>query len=195
MAVRREILLIVLLLVVIALLVKAIEFFQTQVVEADASNFVLEDLQTTYPAADITIMTITPKYNERGGRYFEVKARVTEDAETPCPRRSHLFYNYPVQNFVPQPPEVITSNCVVCTEGICTIAFPEEAIIASHTFTGTEAVHSYVTANQNAIPTVAENTESDSWTVTWDSQTAGSYYVVMIHRNGMILKVEGLRKA
>lgn len=195
MAIRREILLIVLLLVVIALLVKLIEFFQTQVVEADASNFVLEDLRNKYPTANITTITITPKYNERGGRYFEVKAKVTEDAETPCPRRSHLFYNYPVQNFVPQPPEVITSNCVVCTEGICTIAFPEEAIIASHTFTGTEAVHSYVTTNQNAIPTVKENPDSDSWMVTWNSATAGSSYVVMIHRNGMILKVTELRKA
>ena len=110
MAIRREILLIVLLLLVIALLVKLVEFFQVNVVEADASNFVLEDLQTRYPAADIQIMTITPMYNERGGRYFELKAKVTEDAESPCPRRSHLFYNYPVQNFVPQQPEIITSN-------------------------------------------------------------------------------------
>ncbi|NYZ73640.1 hypothetical protein H0O00_00700, partial [Candidatus Micrarchaeota archaeon] len=137
MAVTREILLIVLLLIVIAVLVKLIEFFQINVIESDASNFVREDLHAKYPMADISVMTIVPKYNENGGKYFEVKARVTEDAETPCPERMHIFYNYPEQNFVPQTPEVITHNCAVCMEGICTIAFPEEAIIASHTLQGT----------------------------------------------------------
>jgi len=192
MAIRREILLIILLLVVIALLVKLIEFFQVNVVEADASNFVLEDLRTNYPAADIAIMTITPKYNERGARYFEVKARVTEDAETPCPRRSHIFYNYPVQNFVPQTPEVITTNCAVCTEGICTIAFPEEAIIASHTFPGTEKVHSYLTSKPDAVPNVKEN--EDSWTVVWRSDASITYYIVKVHRDGTIMLVTELEK-
>jgi len=192
MAIRREILLIVLLLLVIALLVKLVEFFQVNVVEADASKFVLEDLRTRYPAADIEIMTITPKYNERGGRYFEVKAKVTEDAESPCPRRLHLFYNYPVQNFVPQQPEIITNNCAVCTEGICTIAFAEEAIIASHTFSGTEKVHSYITANRNAVPFVEG--APDSWTVRWNSDTADSYYIVKIHRTGTIVMVKQLER-
>ncbi len=193
MAIRREMLLIILLLLVIAVLVKLIEFVQINVVEADASEFVLEDLRNKYPAADIEIMTITQKYNEMGDRYFEVKARVTESAESPCPKRSHIFYNYPAQNFVPQPPEIITSNCMVCTEGICTIAFPEEAIIASHMLSGTDEVHSYVSANRNAVPSVNEN--PDSWTVTWDSDTSDSYYIVKIHRNGTILDITQLEKA
>lgn len=192
MAIRREILLIVLLLLVIVVLVKAIEFFEINIVEADASKFVLEDLHSKYSTADIAIMTITPKYNEMGSQYFEVKARVTEGADTQCPERSHIFYNYPVQNFVPQPPEVITSNCVVCTEGICTVAFQEEAIIASHTLAGTDAIKSYLRANPNAVPTVTE--KSDSWLVTWDSATANSYYIVDLHRNGSMLSVTALSK-
>jgi hypothetical protein len=187
MAVRRELLLILVLLAVIAALVMAIQFFQINVVEADASNFVTEDLHSKYPYADISIMTITPMKNDENRRYFEVKARVTQLMDTPCPERSHIYYNYPAQNFVPQPPEIITRNCQVCAQGICTIAFPEEAIIASHTLDGTEDVESFVNQYQNAVPTVEEL--SDSWVVTWYSTLANSSYVVTIHRNGTVMDV------
>lgn len=192
MAVTREVLLIILLLIVIAVLVKLVEFFQINVVEADASNFVREDLHNKYPVADIAIMTITQKSNINGGKYFEVKARVTEGSESPCPERSHIFYNYPEQNFVPQQPEVITHNCVVCTAGICTIAFPEEAIIASHTLRGTAEVNDYIESTGNAVPTVTE--QPDSWEVAWDSETADYYYVVSVHRNGDVLSVNRIGK-
>ena len=195
MAVKRELLLIIGLLLIIVVLVKAIEFFQLNVVEADASKFVVEDLRNKYPTADIAVMSIVDKYNERGGKYFEVKAKVTQNADGPCPKRSHIYYNYPVQNFVPQPPEVITNNCVVCTEGICTVAFSEEAIIASHTFSGTEDIQSYLSANPNAVPTVTEKLETDSWLVKWDSTTAAYYYLVEIHRDGRVLSVKKLEKS
>ncbi len=193
MAIRRELLLIVVLLLVIAVLIKLVEFFQVNVVEGDASKFVLEDLRAKYPAADISIMDITPMTNDNGQRYFQVKAKVTQDPDTPCPERSHIYYNYPAQNFVPQQPDVITHNCVVCTEGICNIAFPEEAIIASHTFQGTSVVQTYLTQYPNAIPTVVEKT--DSWEVTWSSQTAKQSYVVDIRRDGTISGVSSLSPA
>ena len=101
-------------------------------------------------------MSIKKMVNEHGQKYFEVKAKVTENPETKCPGRKHIFYNYPAQNFVPQPPEVITSNCAVCVQGICTIAFPEEAVIASHTFAGTEAVQDYLL---DYLMSNAKNTE------------------------------------
>ncbi|MEW6748506.1 MAG: hypothetical protein AB1295_02255 [Candidatus Micrarchaeota archaeon] len=186
MAVRRELMLILALVIVIAVLVKVVEFFRADVVEADASKFVLEDLRSRYPNAEIGIMTITPKNNPSGERYFEVKAKVTKYAESACPERSHIFYNYPAQNFVAQPAEVITSGCQVCTEGICTIAFPEEAIIASHTLLGTEEVERFIQYNDDAEPSVYE--KEDSWTVKWDSLSG--YVIVNLHRNGSILGVE-----
>jgi hypothetical protein len=188
MAVGRELMLILALVVVIAVLVKVIEFFQVDVVEADASKFVLQDLRSRYSDAEIGIMTITPKTNPGRDRYFEVKARVTEYADSPCPERSHIFYNYPAQNFIAQPAEVITDGCEVCTEGICTVAFPEEALIASHTFAGTETIHAFIEANDDAIPSVFEKEES--WTVKWDSESAGYHIIVDLHRDGTILSVE-----
>jgi hypothetical protein len=194
MAIRRELLLIIALILVIATLIKLIEFFQVNVVEADASKFVLEDLGSTYPGADTSIMTIVPKVNANGARYFEVKARVTENPDSPCPERSHIFYNYPAQNFIPQPAEVITSSCTVCSEGLCTIAFPEEAIIASHTFPGTSAIQSYLANNEGVVPTVAEILETESWLVKWNSNSASSYFTVNIHRNGTILGMNEVQK-
>ena len=188
MEIRREILLIIMLLVVIAVLVKIVEFFQVTSVEADASKFVKEDLHSKYPTADIEIMSMVPKEN-----YLEVKTKMTLGLESPCPERRHIFYNYPAQNFVPQPDEIITSNCAVCTAGLCTIAFPEEAIIASHTFPGTSDIKVYIFDNPNAIPIVKEM--SDSWIVTWNSQTADYYYTISIHRNGTILSLDSISKS
>jgi hypothetical protein len=194
MAVRRELLLIIALILVIAALIKIIEFFQVNVVEADASKFVLEDLGGKYPDADISIMTISPMTNANGARYFEVKARVTEGPQSPCPQRSHIFYNYPAQNFIPQPAEVITAGCEVCTSGICTIAFPEEAVIASHTFAGTSAISAYLSANPDAIPSAAEKPSTESWLVKWNSPSAPSYFLADIHRNGTVLSVKETQK-
>jgi hypothetical protein len=130
--------------------------------------------------------------NPSGAKYFEVKARVTENPASPCPERSHIFYNYPAQNFVPQPAEVITSGCEVCTEGICTIAFPEEAVIASHTFPGTSAVEAFIKATDGAGPHVSENPAGESWSVRWDSASGPAYMLVEIHRNGTVLSVRKL---
>jgi len=190
----RQVLLVLAVILTIAVALKIMEFFQSNVVESDATRFVIEDLHANHPDADITIMNITPKYNAEGKRYFEVKARVTDDAFSPCPKRSHIYYNYPVQNFVPQPPEIITSaNCRVCTAGICTIAFPEEAIIASYTFNSTDDVRRYVDANPSSIPTATET--SDSWIVKWDASGADSYYVVKVRRNGSAIAVQSFPKS
>jgi hypothetical protein len=192
MAIRRELILIVALLLSIAVAVKLIEIFNVSFGEkADASKFVLEDLHSKYPGADIGIMSIT-QMGSGEVRYLAVKARVTENAETPCPERSHIFYNYPVQNFVPQTPEIITKGCHVCTEGLCNLAFPEEAIIASHTFKGTEAIASYIASYGDAIPVVTETTES--WLVKWDSGASAYYYVAEIHRNGTVLSVKKIAR-
>ncbi len=185
--------LIIILLVIIAALAMVIQFFKMDVEEADASNFVTEDLMAKYPGSDIEIMTITERYNDIGQKYFEVKAKVTQSPDTPCPKRSHIYYNYPAQNFVPQPPDVITKNCAVCTEGICTIAFPEEAIIASHTFDGTEEVAIYLQDYQNALPEAVEDEES--WRVVWNSQTADLFYVVQMHRDGTNVTAESFSKS
>ncbi len=195
MAIKRELLLIIGLILIIAVLIKLIEFFQVNVVEADASKFVMEDLGNKYPGADLSIMTIIQKTNPYGAHYFEVKAKVTENPDSPCPERSHIFYNYPAQNFIPQPAEVITSGCSVCTEGICTIAFAEEAIIASHTFPGTGAVNTYINSNDAAVPSVAEKVDKESWLVRWDAPGALSYYLVDVHRNGTVISVTEAQKS
>lgn len=191
MAIRRE-LVVVAVILLIAVGVKLLEIFQSSTPEvSDASKFVLEDLRATYPGADISIMSITPKYNQQEKSYLEVKARVTQKPLSPCPERLHIYYNYPVQNFVPQPPEVITgTNCQVCMEGACTIAFPEEAVIASHTLWGTKEVQDYLHANIDATPLVTQ--KGDSWLVRWDSEKAGYSYLVEIHRNSTILSVRRL---
>lgn len=192
MGIKREIQLIVLLLAVIFLLAGAVHFFTAEAAEADASKFVMEDLQSKYPDADISIMSIRQKQNAAGANYFEVKAKATLEPATPCPERIHIYYNYPEQNFVSQPKEYITRNCEVCAEGICMLAFPEEAVIASHTFEATGNVAAYLSEYPSATAMTSEG--GDSWTVTWDSPLAPMYYVIELGKDGAILSVERVDK-
>ncbi len=191
MVTRREIIVLIVLILFIAGFVKFVELFKTNIVGADASKFVLEDLRSKYPNAEMEIMSINEKTNNAGEKYFEIKVRVTEDAFTPCPKRMHIYYNYPVQNFVPQPTEYITKNCTVCTEGTCTIAFPEEAIIASHTLAGTEEVRQFI-KDRTVYPTVSE--ENNLWRVIWDSPSSIYYYVVTVEKDGGVSLVEKMMK-
>ena len=191
MALRREPLLIIILLITIAVLVRAVDFFSVSVESGDAAKFVLEDLRYKYPDSDAAILETKERFNADSQRYYEVKAKVTEGLDTPCPRRVHIYYNYPVQNFVPEPADVITTNCRVCTEGTCIMNFEEEAIIASHTFPGTTEISTYI-VTESAKPVVVSL--DDSWLVIWDADGAPYYFEVKIGKDGRILDVSKIGK-
>ena len=192
MAIRRELLLVIILLLAATVLVKAVDFFSVNVEKGDASKFVLEDIRVKYPNADAGILQTNEMRNSQGEKYFEVKARVTEGLNTPCPRRIHIYYNYPVQNFVPQPAEVITQNCAVCTEGTCILNYPEEAIIASHTFRGTEEVTGYLRSYPEAAPNVED--VGNEWTVSCNYSNASDSYQVILNKDGALMNVTQIVK-
>ncbi len=189
---KKDILLLIALILVVVSAVKIAEFFKTNIVEGDATKFVVEDLHSKYPGADIGVISVQRMTNKEGSQYFEIKAKVTKNQNTPCPERMHIFYNYPVQNFVPRQPEIITANCEVCTDPNCILVFPEEAIIASHSFNGTEAVDAYLKAHPDTKAAVSES--RDGWSITWDSEDADYYYVVEILKNNKVGSVKKMNK-
>ena len=181
---------IIVLLIVSLVIVAGMKFYEESVQIDDASDYVLEDLVGKHPNADsVEIMDWDTRTNEQGENYMRVRAAVTEGLYTPCPVRIHYFYHYPVQNFVTDAPEYITTSaCNVCEGEGCAIAFPEEAVIASHMNSGGESVHMYTTGYSDAVPT-AYKTET-GWKVSWNSDSAKFGYVVEIAENGEIEKVE-----
>lgn len=192
MHLKREVLLIFVLLIMIVVLTRAVDFFSITVEQGDAAQFVLEDLKVKYPEADVAILETREMINNAtGSSYFEIKAKVTQGLKTPCPRRAHIYYNYPVQNFVPQPADVITQDCGVCTEGTCILNFPEEAIIASHTFEGTEDVSMYI-VQASATPSATDM--DDFWRVRWDSADASFFYNADVGKDGDLLNVTKVEK-
>jgi hypothetical protein len=155
--------------------------------EQDAKRFFLEDLREKYPGADVReVMEILPLTAQDGTPYYQLKARVTNGMSTPCPERIHVYYDYPQKNFVAQPPEYITKGCKICiNEPNCIIAFPEEAIIASHTYPGAEAAAKFITDHADAkadAPSSLENYNGYSgvWLVRWSSASSGTSYSVMV---------------
>lgn len=174
---RREITLLIVLLVVLASLLYVSKVFRTYS-EADARKFFIEDLASRYPTADAReILNVTQIGNGSDG-YLRMVARVSLGLHTACPERIHMFYNYPQQNFVAEPPEYITRGCMVCTEQqkACVLAYPEEAIIASHKYSGGKRVVDYLAKYPAAKPYPQllsdYNGQARVWQVHWDADGA-----------------------
>ena len=161
--------------------------------QEDAQKYFLEDLKDKYPNADVReVIEILPLTSSDGSPYFQLKARVTSGTSSPCPERVHVYYDYPPKNFVAQPPEYITKGCKVCLNvDVCSIAFPEEAIIASHTYSGAEAVAQFVRDNTDATASASFDPASGIWTVKWGSASSGAGYSVTLSKSeNKILSVQ-----
>ncbi len=166
--------------------------------EMSVKQIILDDLHTKYPNANVSILRITEKKNTQNQTYYNVKTKVVLNPGTPCPERMHIYYNYPEQKFVPQPPEYITKGCQVCVNEICTLMYPEEAAIASHTFKGTDAVSDFLKSHNDAhyvvtkghinIQNQAENKTAIMWNVDWIS--GNETMNIKILDNGTILSID-----
>jgi hypothetical protein len=186
---KASVLLILLALVALAAIVIVFSKPAYPMTEEGAKKFFLEDLKEKYPAADVReVIEIIPMTASDGTPYYQLKARVTSAISSPCPERLHVYYDYPPKNFVAQPPEYITRGCKVCIdEPKCTLAFPEEAVIASHTYPGAEKVAAFVRANSDAA---AQATPADSygdyggvWIVKWSSASAGTGFTAVLSKS------------
>ncbi len=185
---KREIIVTVVLIVLVVGLVLGMKFATGSFENSDAKKFVLEDLHNKFPAADkVEIVSFEPKTNGEGAQYYTIKASVSEGLGTPCPKRTNYYYNYPVQNFVPAPPEAVVDSCKVCQSRPCMIAFPEEAIIASHTLQGSASVQDYILTARDATPQV--NRTSSGWSVLWNS-TLNYSYMVSVTDDGYVSGAE-----
>ncbi len=183
---KREELLVLGLVCLILVLLSIVSFFTNNVDEGSARQFVLEDLKSRFPYADVEIIESKSAVNNEGKEYFSIKAKVTTEAQSACPLRSHYYYSYPEQNFVPAPADHITTpECKVCKETPCIIAFPEEATIASHTLSGTEQVKEFVNSHPYSNHSVTNN--GSVFIVSWFDTEQG--YNVTISRSGKVLSV------
>ncbi|MCX6777324.1 MAG: hypothetical protein NT157_00380 [Candidatus Micrarchaeota archaeon] len=161
--------------------------------EENAVAFVLEDLQNKYPDADIRDVLDS----KLADGVWQIKARVVYDAYSPCPRRKHISYRYPAFNFVTPPPEDITNNCIVCSGmPTCRIAFREEALIASHTMSGSEKVTVFLTSHPDArgdatfYPFLDREWGFENvWDVVWIDGTTGEKIEVLVGDEGKIARI------
>lgn len=185
---KKEIIIIIILIILVISLVLGLKFTTDNFGGGDANKFVYEDLKKKFPDADkIEILITEPKTNEKGFSYYFIKATVSANLSTPCPTKTYYYYNYPAQNFVPSPPDYVVKDCQICGNTTCMISFPEEAIIASHTLNGTDAVHKYV-ISQNIIPHVSKT--ANGWMVIWGNSPVNYSYKVIMGDNGTVLSIE-----
>jgi len=154
-----------------------------------AKGFVLDDLKHKYANAEYEILSVQEENATTSGKQYTVKARVTLNPDSACPERIHLYYNYPAQGYVSQPPDFITKDCQICGGAAeCTILYKEEAVIASHTKPGTENVNAFI-QQYGAAPTVSRNDATGVWAVVWKSNAATYSYEVKIAGNSAVISV------
>ncbi len=186
---KKEVVAIILFILVIGLIYTK-PWEKAGVSAEDAANYVKEDMRTKFPSAELIEVLAT---KEEFGSY-KIQGRVSFDMGSPCPQRLHLYYDYPSSNFVTWT-ENITRNCKVC-EGLpqCVIAFEEEAVAASHTYTGGEKAQKYINDYSDALAVNELLGEfewsKDVWLVTWDAPSASMKVLVYLSKpENRILKV------
>jgi hypothetical protein len=179
---------------IILLIVAAIAIFSfnqlfASAPQTDAKKFFEEDLKESYPYADVREVLSINKVGALTGEYYVLKARVSSGMDTPCPERIEVEYNYPSRNFV-KTDEKVVSGCQVCIEDKenCHISYPEEAIIASHTYNGTQRIAEYIKTYKNPYPLATLLPELDGeknvWEVSWDSNESSYLLTAYISQRG-----------
>ncbi|MEM4389578.1 MAG: hypothetical protein QXG98_02865 [Candidatus Micrarchaeia archaeon] len=186
------------------LLLGCLERRVVDVKEADARKLILEDLQAKFPDADVREILFM-NFTESS---WNVKARVTWGRETPCPKRIHVYYDYPKRGFEISNPEVITAggavrrgincsiDCIPCPGGDrCMLAFEEQAVIASHALIEANDVREFVCKFEDAkaeAKSYAEyrdaytnKTYDDVWLVKWSSDQTNVEKYVLLWKSGI----------
>jgi hypothetical protein len=161
----------------------------SEVREYDARSFVQNDAQSKYPEADVAV--ISTNYSSGS---WKMKVRATLNASSPCPTRIHLYYDYPAMQFATRPPEYITKNCQICLNvSECVILFPEEALIASHTFPGTDSVSSFLRTYPDAVGNAELRASygklTNVWVVEWNAGAPAGMQTVVLDERGKVLDI------
>ncbi|VVC02032.1 Uncharacterised protein [uncultured archaeon] len=195
---RKEVIFILLLVVaVVALLSLSSRFNRGS--EADARKFFTEDLANSYPDADVREILTSAQVGEGASAYFLLKARVSYNLSTPCPSRWEVEYYYPPQSFVRRTPTRLVSGCQVCSGSPnCVLSYMEEAVIASHTYAGSEQVGNYLTGHPAAKPTAkllsVWNNQLDVWQVDWKDNSSEGLSVFITQNPSMIVGIQTIAK-
>ena len=198
---KKEVALIILLAIALLALLSFSQHFN-QKSEGDARKAFNEDLARNYPDADSWSIYGITKIGEGGDSYYLLKAWVSYNRSTPCPRLMEVDYYYPTQSYLRREQDIV-NNCRVCPgQPHCVILYAEEAIIASHTYAGGERVQAFIDTNPGVKPTAtllsswtdeAGNTQLNVWKVDWKGASSDFGLSVYVSQGeNMILAVTSL---
>lgn len=198
---KKEVLLILLLAVAILALLSFSQHFN-QKSEWDARKAFNEDLARNYPDADSSNIYGITKIGDGADSYYLLKAWVSYNRTTPCPRLIEVEYYYPTQSYLRREQDIV-SNCRACPgQPHCVILYAEEAIIVSHTYAGGEQVRAYLNAHPSAkasavlLPVWTDadgNAQNNVWQVDWKEPATNAGLSVFISQGeNKILAVTSL---
>ena len=147
-----------------------------EIEKASVKDSVLLDAATRFPNADkVDIINVIRRNSSK-----VLVVRVTYDYNSTCPKRYHVYYTYPEGKFLPEHPVKASIGCDECKRGACKLTYEEDAIIASTSLPGTEAVRAFVERNK---PSVKVERKGLDWEVIWYNDEK-AYDVYIPEENG-----------
>jgi len=194
---KKEVFLIIL-VIVAAFLLLSFSKMSGNGSEEDARKFFEEDLKENYPDADLREINNVTKIGEGPDAYYSLKASVSSNLSTPCPERIEVEYYYPERNFVKRTQKIVY-GCKICMNNAgCVITYPEEAIIASHTYEGSESVRVYLAQYPQAKPKVelmpAYADIGYVWKIDWNGEnTVRGLRVYISQAENRIIEVQAVQ--
>ena len=121
------------------------------VTEAQAEQFVLNDLKQASPGANITVINVTNSTLKAGS--WSVTVSVVYNPTSPCPTFLIEGFDYPAVTLVPSVEVLYTSNCEVyglANAPSYVISAAPVAITRAYDF-GNATILNYIGANMNSV--------------------------------------------
>ncbi len=170
------------------------------VTQAQAEQFVLNDLRQSSPGADITIINVTSSTLKAGS--WDVVVSVVSNATTPCPTFLTEQFDYPAVTLVPSVEDLYTSGCKVyglANAPSYVISAAPVAITRAYDF-GNSTILDYIGAHMNdvvvharlytvlnASATPLARQFNDTWLINYSASGAPVSLHVLMDRSGISL--------
>ncbi len=106
---------------------------QTQLTSAQAVQLVINDLKSSNPGANITVINVSNSTLKKGS--YNIALSIVYNATRPCPTLFIEEFDYPATGLVPSVDNLYTKNCIIyglSTAPSYVISSPEIAIARSY---------------------------------------------------------------
>lgn len=175
---------------------------QTQLTAAQAEQFVLNDLRSSNPGANVTVLNISNSTLKAGS--YNIVLSIAYNSTKPCPTLFIEEFDYPATGLVPSLDNLYTKNCTIyglSSAPSFVISSPEIAIARSYN-QNVSTIIQYVNTfgyDNTAVSatfypylnnTLTHQSQSyyNAWLINYDAKNANYSVYTIMYSNGSVVE-------